>query len=66
MFKKLVYTVILMMCILSIYAQELFYSNPEQGTEQIIGYKSIGRVGSIFFYQEREEENISSLYTPMI
>lgn len=63
MFKKLVYTVILMMCILSIYAQELFYSNPEQGTEQIIGYKSIGRVGKhILLSRERRRKHIITVH----
>jgi hypothetical protein len=63
MFNKLVYTAILMMCILSIDAQELFYSNSEQGTEQIIQYKSIGRVGKhILLSRERRRKQIISVY----
>ncbi|MFN5008762.1 MAG: hypothetical protein ACK5EZ_05245, partial [Bacteroidota bacterium] len=44
-------------------AQELYYSNAEQGVEQIIQYKSIGRVGKhILLSRERKRKHIISVF----
>ena len=63
MYNKILYTIVLLISHLNIDAQELYYSNAEQGVEQIIQYKSIGRVGKhILLSRERKRKHIISVF----
>lgn len=63
MYNKILYTIVLLISHLNMDAQELYYSNAEQGVEQIIQYKSIGRVGKhILLSRERKRKHIISVF----
>ena len=48
---------------LELFAQQLFYSTPEQGIEQLMKYKSIGRIGNnILVSRERKRKQVISVF----
>ncbi|MEY3153526.1 MAG: hypothetical protein RLZZ333_2123, partial [Bacteroidota bacterium] len=63
MAKRVFYIFILFICMLKSAAQQLYYSAPESGVEQLMKYESIGRVGkNILLSRERKRKQIISVF----
>lgn len=60
---RFLYFVFLSFIIIDGTAQQLFYSTPEQGVEQLMKYKSIGRIGNnILVSRERKRKQVISVF----
>ena len=60
---RLLQILFLVFSMLEIAGQQLYYSSPEQGVEQLMKYKSIGRIGNnILVSRERKRKHVISVF----